>query len=226
MISFIRYPLVLGVVAALSGLALYGTYSSTKAGIAKQEALARSKALEKIFLSGYGEIEEVLGEKGALLYTKVWLGQKNGEPDFYAIEGSAIGYNSAVPVRLMAGFTNPQKPNSEYGNKAGYLLVGWSVTRSEETPGLGENIKEVAPACSIAEVITSNVHEQGADKRTGFQKQFADPATGKVYTATELKLSKDGGPIDGISGATITSRAVIGALQDADAKLKAVLENN
>lgn len=57
--SFIKYPLVLGIVTALSGAALYGTYKGTKKDIEKQESAAKVKALGKIFIDGYGAVEEV-----------------------------------------------------------------------------------------------------------------------------------------------------------------------
>lgn len=100
------------------------------------------------------------------------------------------------------------------------VLVGWSVTKSEETPGLGEKIKEEAPAYTWAELLTGKAGEPAADRRTDFQKQFADADKGKLYTAKEINLAKDGGEIDAISGATITSRAIVKAIKNAGDNLE------
>ncbi|MFH0911262.1 MAG: FMN-binding protein [Planctomycetota bacterium] len=222
MTSTLRYPLVLGLVSVLSGLSLYATYSGTKARTDEQNAAARVKALAKVFLAGYGTVEETTAE--GVTFVKVWRGpSRDGAPDFYALEGRGAGYNGSVPVTLLAGFTNPQKPGPEAAGKAGRVLVGWSVTRSEETPGLGENAKATAAPYTFAGLLAGRGGNPGADRRTPFQRQFADPASGRAYAACDLKLKKDGGDLDGITGATITSRAVIRAIQDADARLARAL---
>lgn len=216
MSSYLRYPLVLGLVAMLSGLALYGTYSGTKAAAARQAEAARAQALSAIFLEGFARTEEVRSPAGRLLYTRVWQDEDAAQPAWFAVEGEGVGYNTSVPIRLLVGFANPAASEVE-----GYLLVGWSVTRSEETPGLGEKIKEQAPPYTWAGKLTGQDPPPGRDRRTAFQRQFADPANGVAYTATELALKADGGSLDGISGATITSRAVIEAIQDAEQNLRA-----
>lgn len=218
--AYIRYPLVLAIVAALSGSALYATFTGTKSAAEKQEELARVSALKSIFIDGFGATEEVRTEDGKLLHTKVWKGEeKDGPADYYAVEGSAVGYNSSVPIRLLAGFANPGA-----GEYEKMVLVGWSVTRSEETPGLGEKIKEEAPAYTWAELITGKAGKPAKDRRTEFQKQFADADSGNLYTAEEIALAKDGGEIDAISGATITSRAIVNAIKDAEDKLTRAMQ--
>lgn len=68
-------------------------------------------------------------------------------------------------------------------------VIKYSILESKETPGLGDKAA---------------------------QPQFADQFAGK--TVDELKVNKDGGIIQAISGATITSRAVTKAVKDAVAK--------
>ncbi|MHC4871616.1 MAG: FMN-binding protein [Planctomycetota bacterium] len=210
--SFIKYPLVLGIVTALSGSALYATFKGTEKNIAEQEAAAKVKALGNIFTDGYGAVEEI--EKGGISFSKVWKSEdKNGSPDYYVTTGQGIGYNTAVPITLLVGFEAQKKEGK------GRVMLGWSVVKSEETPGLGEKAKDRAAPYTIVGKLTGKAGAPPKDKRTAFQKQFYDPANNKVYTAKELILKKEGGEIDIITGATISTRAIIKAIEDASAKI-------
>ncbi len=64
-------------------------------------------------------------------------------------------------------------------------LLGLAILQQNETPGLGNRIEE-----------------------EGFRAQFL----GKGLTASRWKVTKDGGDFDQISGATISSRAVVEGL--------------
>ncbi len=217
--SFIRYPLVIGLVAAISGATLFATYEGTKKDIAKQELLAKKNALSKIFLDGYGAIEDI--EVGKITVTKVWKSdEKTGKPNFYVTTGNGIGYNSAVPIKLLVGFT-ADKNATEHGR----MLVGWSVIKSEETPGLGEKAKESAAPYTIIGKLTGKAGTPSKDNRTSFQKQFYNPTEDKTYAASELKVKKDGGTIDIITGATFSTRGIIAAIQDASRKIDEVVDN-
>jgi len=65
-------------------------------------------------------------------------------------------------------------------------VIRYTIIESKETPGLGDKAA---------------------------QPQFADQFAGK--TSADLKVDKDGGTIQAISGATITSRAVTRAVKNA-----------
>ena len=70
-------------------------------------------------------------------------------------------------------------------------VISYKVLAASETPGLGMKLKT---------------------------PEFADQFRGKDGTA--LKVKKDGGTIEAITSATITSRAVCKAIADAQSKLK------
>ena len=70
-------------------------------------------------------------------------------------------------------------------------VISYKVLAAAETPGLGMKLKT---------------------------PEFADQFKGK--DGTSLKVKKDGGEIEGITSATITSRAVCRAIADAQSKLK------
>ena len=70
-------------------------------------------------------------------------------------------------------------------------VISYKVLAASETPGLGMKLKT-----------------------PGFADQF------KGKDGTSLKVKKDGGEIEAITSATITSRAVCKAIADAQSKLK------
>lgn len=223
---YLHFPLILFLVCSLAGGALFITYSQTKTAIEEQQARTRILALGKIFSQGYGSTEDVFAQDGSLLYTRIWKDQsKNGPADFYAVTGAGIGYNTGVPIELLAGFTNPEKPGPESDNRNEAVLVGWSVTKSEETPGLGEKIKDSSAAYTLSQWVTGSIPADDGDRRTDFQKQFFHPETKRFYTPKDLILWKNGGSIDIISGATYTSVGVIKAIQNAESRLLLALKN-
>lgn len=77
-----------------------------------------------------------------------------------------------------------------------FKIVTYKKLEAAETPGLGSN-------------LTS----------PGFMKQF----TG-MDASSPLSVKKDGGAVEAITSATITSRAVCGAINDAKAKMEGIMK--
>ena len=75
-------------------------------------------------------------------------------------------------------------------------ISGYVKLEASETPGLGSKL--VSP---------------------GFSGQFRG-----MSARSELRVKKDGGEVEAITSATITSRAVCGAVNNAASRLKALLE--
>lgn len=73
-----------------------------------------------------------------------------------------------------------------------FTVTGLKILSQQETPGLGSKIAE-----------------------NGFLEQFK----GKIFSS--IKLKKDGGTIDGITSATISSRAITDAVRDRINEFKA-----
>ncbi|OPX25426.1 MAG: hypothetical protein B1H02_01555 [Candidatus Latescibacteria bacterium 4484_107] len=78
-------------------------------------------------------------------------------------------------------------------------LTGISIVSQQETPGLGAKITEV----------------RYGESEPWFQAQF------KGKTLSQLSVDKDGGAIDSITGATISSRAVTDGVRSALKRLEA-----
>lgn len=102
-------------------------------------------------------------------------------------EGQIVGY--ATKGTCPNGYGGPLE--LMVGVDAEGKLVGYSVVDSKETPGLGSQI---------------------ADK--GFKNQFVGKPTAN-NAVDQWKVRQDGGDFDAVTAATISSRAAIGAIQDA-----------
>jgi len=212
--KFLLLTVVLALVGAISAGALARTYTETKPEIQKQEAEVRKNALRKVFFRldfTKLRMENLPGDCTAIYVPEI----SDSIPAYYAAPGKGVGYNTAVPIELLVGFTNPVcKDLPEQNNKEGNVCVGWKVIKSEETPGLGENAKNEEPPFTIAELVTGTAKPAGPDRRTAFQKQFE----GKLPSEMEAKKT-----IDTITAATYSTVGIITAVQDAEVNLKAAL---
>lgn len=81
-------------------------------------------------------------------------------------------------------------------------VVEIEIVFQQETPGLGARVVEV----------------KGGDEEPFFEEQF----DGK--TPADVAVRQDGGPLDSITGATISSRAVARSVKDGVERLMAVME--
>jgi Na+-translocating ferredoxin:NAD+ oxidoreductase RnfG subunit len=210
--KILHLVLVLAIVAGVAGLALAMTFRVAAPRIDAQAELARAGALAYVFfdIPKADLSPEPLNEAETAwaVYTSPAAKEAGGPPPYYAAIGKGIGYNAAVPIEVIAGFTNPGAAPPEQGEKSGRVLVGFRVTGSEETPGLGEKIREERAGATWVEGGPW-AGDESADWRTGFQRQFAG------LTVDELTLKRDGGPIDVITSATYSTLGVISAIRDA-----------
>ncbi|MDR1519471.1 MAG: FMN-binding protein, partial [Planctomycetota bacterium] len=209
-----------------SGLLAY-TFDVTKPLIEQREEEDRQKALRSVFFLQTGDslVSKDLGGGVTALYRS----EKEERPVYFAVSGEGGGYNSSVPVTLMVGFTGPGDDAGKLlhgyvaedklppAGQKGRFIVGFSVIKSEETPGLGEKVKDVRPPFTWAQYFSGNRPPESPDKATAFQVQF------RGREAAGLKLKKQGGDLDAITASTITSTGVLAAIRDAEAKLARAL---
>jgi len=127
----------------------------------------------------------------------VFVPRKKGDFEYY--EGYAdpdttqpVGY-----VFLAAGSGYSSVIETIVGVDLGGTIEGIKILSQQETPGLGARVTEV----------------KHGDTKPWFQVQFE----GKK--ALELALRADGGDIDAITGATISSRTVVSSIRKAAGKL-------
>ncbi len=227
---YARLVISLTLFAGIAAGLLSVTYATTAPVIAQREIEDRAFALRNVFFlqqkDGRFGLE---GKEIAPGVTALFAPGDSEKPAYYAATGQATGYNSSVPVTLMVGFTGPAKDAAALlegyvdadkmpaKDKAGEFIVGFSVVNSEETPGLGEKVKDKRPPYTWAQAVTGNIPPPNPDSATDFQRQF------RGRLAEELVLKKNGGDLDAITASTITSNGVVAALRDASGKLRQAL---
>ncbi len=220
----------LAIVSAIAGLLLAITYGTTNPVIKQREKEDQVKALQNVFfLQKQGKEFKLTTKDLGNGVTALYEAGKTDKPAYYAALGKGIGYNSSVPVSLMVGFTGPaEKPATllkgyvpeerlPQTEAAEPYIVGFSVVNSEETPGLGEKIKDAKPPFTWGQFLTGHRPPPSLDHATPFQSQFRGRLAGN------LVLKKNGGDLDAITASTMTSNGVVAALRDASGKLQAAL---
>ena len=225
--TYVKLIFSLALVSGLAAGLLSFTNAVTSERISRQEQEAKNRALNSIFFLHRQNGRLTLQTREINDQIVALYDEKNpDQPVFYAVIGSGIGYNASVPVEVLVGFTNPQLKAAEllagYVEKdrlpsaraRGLYIVGFTVVKSEETPGLGEKIRDNRPAFSFAQLLTGTRPPANPDRATAFQAQFR----GRV--SQDLKLRKNGGELDAITAATITTNALVSAMQDAAFRLQ------
>lgn len=227
-----RLVVSLALCAGIAAALLAATYSITSPVIQVREKEEQAKALMNVFFLGkFGDGGMTLREIADGV-TALYDPAAPDKPAYYAAQGEAVGYNSSSPVSLMVGFTGSDRDARDLldgyvdekalpgtGDK-GHYIVGFSVVSSEETPGLGERIKDRKPPFTWTQFFAGDAPPPDPDKATPFQRQFRGRLPG------DLLLKKHGGDLDAITASTITSTAVTAAIRDAGEKLDQALRGN
>jgi len=243
----IRYPLVLFLVCAAAGLALSVTFALTYDTIQLKD---RQKA-EKAIIGAFWNVEPPEGVswsnfsklEGTDDVYVAWKDSARTDLLGYAAQGEAKGYSSTVKV--MVG-VQPSGPSE-------YRILGVKVVSQQETPGLGTRVSEVGSDQTVWKALASVFEGAGGERpevtpemeaaarelgvdpetfpaRPAFQSQFAGKLVSvKDGKLTGLNLEPAGKPADehivnAISGATISSKAVTGAVRSAIIKIGTAVE--
>jgi len=153
--------------------------------IAEQKARARLAPLREIVPRSLYDND--LLEAGRVLSAPAELGLQSGAQAYIA---SRKGHPTAIilPVTTQAGYGGPISLLVALTPEGEILRV--HVTREKETPGLGGQIRE---------------------NKAGWLDQFQGRSLTRPETG-RWKVTADQGAFDAITGATVTSRAVIGAV--------------
>jgi len=194
---------VLAVVCALAGLALGFVYQLTGPSIHIQKQKADRAALLAVHPGASPEglklvktEHEAHGEQ--FEYHEVYdkpLDDDTKELIGYACEGRAQGYSSTIVV------TVGLSPDAS-------TITGIKITAQQETPGLGANCEEVESDTYIWNIFSPRAKAQAP--KPWFQSQFSGRSIDGLVP--EGKSYKD---VRALSGATITTNAVVRATLDA-----------
>jgi len=190
----------LGLVSAICGLIIVGAYQSTFDAVAANKRIATERAVFKVIPAAKsiaefvalpaGGVQKVgAGETpaGAVKFFAAYDG--SGQLAGIAAEGGAKGY--ADTVRIMFGYS----PTCQ-------CIVGIGVVSMRETPGIGDKIL-------VDKDFLANFTALDAKLNAGLNALAHEVKTVKHGTKTNPWQ------IDAIAGATITSRAVGKAINDA-----------
>lgn len=199
--DWFKFPLVLLVVAIVSAASLTGLWVVTKTSREAMAAKEVEAALKVVFPEADSfEVREVKVGGKPFTYR---IAMKGGSTEGFVAEGQAAGYSSTLKVMVGVG--------------SDFTIRGIKVLYQKETPGLGDKVNEVLSKKTWGTIVTgSSPDEMGL--RPWFQVQF----DGK---RVPVRVDKDGGTIESITGATISSRAVCNAVNQAVEDLRKAVGN-
>lgn len=198
--------LTLVLVTLVAGGALGYIFQLTKAPISEAKKSKQQEAIRQVvppYNNNPGDdMYEIKGDNGTVF--KVFPARQDDELTGVAIESTTTkGYGGEI--KMMVGF----KPDGS--------IYNYQVLEHKETPGLGSKMNEwfrpVAKGGSGSENRNSFF-----DKLFGIKSgQSGDSKSiiGKNPGRSNLSVSKDGGEIDAITAATISSRAFLDAVRQA-----------
>ena len=193
--NFIRFAATLAIICLASSGLLSVVYGITRPKIAAQQLREEEESLKEVFPEAVGF--EPVREAGEILYYKA-IGQDEKEIG-YVFKASSRGYSSDIVT--IAGLDLKGR------------ITNIKVVYQNETPGLGTRITEVIQKETLWDVILKKV-KLGKPPKPWFQEQFS----GK----DAFGLSQN---IDAITGATISSRAVIESVQEKASRLKELIRD-
>lgn len=193
--DWLRFPLVLTVVGVISAASLAGLDSLTAPKIKAEKETEKQRALSWVLPAAIN----FRPVSGPLPYYVAE--DSKGAVIGYAIEGTAPGYGGDIEVMVGVG--------------ADLNVTGIKVLSQKETPGLGDKLEEVRSGRTWGTVITGTSPDEDG-LMPWFQSQFKG-------AKVPVGLKRDGGAIEAITGATISSQATVNAVNKAVGQLRAAL---
>ncbi len=180
--SSMRLVLTLAIAGLVSGVAIIGIYESTLPTITANKAQELREAVFKV-LPGVSRMQQLVWRDGALVASESRGKDEQAVYGGYDNAGVFVGY--AIPG---AGPGFQDTIGLLYGYAPGRRQVlGMEVLESRETPGLGDKIY----------------------KDAAFVGSFSALAMEPQIVAVKKGTSSEPNEIDAITGATISSKAVV-----------------
>jgi electron transport complex protein RnfG len=179
--------LLLAVIAGLATAAVVATDQWTRARVARNEAAQTLRLLATVLPAGSYDNEPQFDQVNVL---DPQLGSGSPLPVYRARKG---GRPAAVVITTVArqGYVGPIR--MLVCITAAGEIAGVRITQEQETPGIGDGI-EPGRSSWITQFVG---------------RSLANPEESR------WQVRRDGGAFDQLTGATITSRAVVGAIRDA-----------
>ncbi len=212
--AILKPAFVLTVATFVAALSLSHIREVTQPSIERQQREKEQRALSNV-LPGFDIKEKVTADIEGKEFT-YWPARKDGRKG-YAYISSEPGYSG--DIRIMVGVNDRGK------------VLGISILQQTETPGLGARCTEVASTTTFF----GKLFGRGGEEKPGepwFQRQFSGlDLTEKIqivqkgdWTPSMSDDLKEKNAITSITGATITAKAVIDAIDRGMSLLKKEVE--
>ncbi len=206
-VSIVKLTVSLGLIAGCSAALMARVYVFTQAPIAARALENTNKALQELL----PKFDNQPAEETITLNSP-----KNVPVTFYLARKGDELVGTAAEIVTAEGFSGDITVMAGLDCKGRVTTV--LVTRQTETPGLGTVVTERKRKKTILNLFdepeTGLPPNPVLDQLNGLSGMPVDAVTGATWTHPEgeWKLRKDGGSLDAVTGATITSRAVVDAV--------------
>ncbi|EDY80470.1 FMN-binding domain protein [Verrucomicrobiia bacterium DG1235] len=188
--------IALATISIASGLFVVLTFQLTKSRIEANKQAALEQAVFAVLPEASVRKNYFLDTTGLELLSDESFAEANifagydakGELSGLAIEGSARGYQDIVSVLYGYSLSNES-------------IIGITVLQSSETPGLGDKVETDPDFLANFVKLEASLNQD----RTALENDIVTVKNGKKTKPWE---------IDGISGATVTSKAIGTALRE------------
>ncbi|MDR2469316.1 MAG: RnfABCDGE type electron transport complex subunit G [Tannerella sp.] len=197
--SFINMLLALTGISLFAAAALGSVYSITKEPIETSKTAEQQRAVKEV-LPPYERLDEPETIEVA----------NSGTFEIYkAYDGDSRFVGAAVKSSSKNGFGGEIKIMTGFDNKG--VIINYAILEQKETPGLGTKIVDwFKPAAQVKKSLLERIvgYEEHAGERNS-------SIIGKNPATDNLLVTQDGGVVDGITAATISSRAFLEAVRNA-----------
>jgi electron transport complex protein RnfG len=195
--SFTNMLLALTGISLFAAVALASVYAATKAPIEASQTAEQQRAIKEV-LPAYERLDAPepveVGGVGTLELYKAY----DRDDHFVGAAIKSFSKNGfSGEIKIIVGF-------DEKGN-----IINYSVLEQKETPGLGTKMVDwFKPAVHAKKSLIERI--------TGYEAQSKERKSsivGKNPATDSLTVSRDGGDIDAITAATVSSRAFLEAVR-------------
>ncbi len=191
--NVLRFILTLFAANLVAASVLACVYQVTKPKIEMRERMIQEEALRQVMPESVGDRLEPVYDDGEVKYWKAFRG--SGEKvQGYVFIAEKYGYSSSI--KTMVGIRRDGR------------ITGVRILSQSETPGLGTRIIEVVSDKTLFKALRQLFSEEpdtGKSNAPYFTEQFTGADVRRI------ELSKEG--IQAITGATISSRAVLDSIR-------------
>ncbi len=207
--DFLQLAGTLTVISLVASLGLSVAYDATHVVKEQYDLAEQERARREVLPDAEGaEFKETrtdsLVDRDLFVYYTAYAGEGSSEVLGYTFIAYGKGYSSKIVTMV--------------GVDAGFTVTGIRIISQQETPGLGTKVQEIASKNTLWQVLSGKAVEE-IGVRPWFQAQFDGRGEDRLHVVKNR--TEDG--ILAITGATISSEAVTGAVRRSVAMLRSIV---